>query len=129
MLANSYNPKPPREAKPYRWAPKAKKASLKYTLILNGAVRQYPDGREVCQANAAGKVEYARRLQVMLQRQGWACCLCHDPMNSYNATFEHRCPRGIGAARRDDRIEDANGQPMNGAAHWKCNVEKGSKRI
>ena len=47
---------------------------------------------------------------------------------SYNATFEHRNPRGMAAARRDDRIED-EGIQMNGAAHWKCNVEKGSKRL
>jgi hypothetical protein len=65
----------------------------------------------------------------MLQRQGFKCCLCSDPLNSYNATFEHRCPRGFAGARRDDRIEDENGNPINGAAHWQCNAEKGSRRI
>jgi hypothetical protein len=34
----------------------------------------------------------------------------------------------MGGSTRDDRIEK-DGQPYNGAAHWKCNNEKGSKRI
>lgn len=129
-MSRAYTPKPPKEnLRAYRWKPKAKKESLKYELILDGAVRKYPDGREVCQANYDGRQEYNSRLNIMLRRQNYRCCLCGDPMNTYNATFEHRCPRGHGGSRRDDRIVDDNGQDMNGAAHWKCNVEKGSKRI
>ena len=98
--------------------------SLRYTVILDGAVRVYPDGREVCQENAAGHREYARRVQVMVQRQNFRCCLCKRRLSISNATFEHQRRRGMHAAFRDDRIEK-DGQPYNGAAHWVCNSEKG----
>jgi len=35
--------------------------SLRYELILDGAVRRYHDGREVCQDSKAGWLEYKRR--------------------------------------------------------------------
>lgn len=98
--------------------------SLRYETILNGAVRVYPDGREVCQDNAAGWREYTRRVQVMVQRQHFRCCLCKRHLSANNATFEHRRRRGMGAAFRDDRIEK-DGQEWNRAAHWVCNSEKG----
>lgn len=98
--------------------------SLRYSTILDGAVRVYPDGREVCQDNAAGWREYRRRVKVMWLRQGGRCCDCGKPLSLGNATFEHQRRRGMGAAWRDDRIEK-DGQPWNGAAHWVCNVEKG----
>lgn len=126
-MNSSYNPKPPRER--YQWKPKAKPESLKFELIMGGAVRVYPDGREVCQASLSGRGEYNRRLRILITRQHGLCCLCNRPMGFYNATFEHRCPRGMAGARRDDRIEDSEGKEMNGAAHWQCNGEKGSKRI
>jgi len=128
MNFRAYQPKPPKERKPYQWRRKPKKESLRYDLILNGAVRVYPDGREVCQDNAAGRDEYKRRLHLLLQRQGFKCCLCGESLNTYNSTFEHRCPRGLAGATRDDRIEDVQGNPMNGAAHWSCNSEAGSSR-
>lgn len=128
-LRGAYIPRQPKERKPYQWQRKAKKVSMRFELILGGAVRKYPDGREVCQDSAGGREEYLRRLNVMIRRQNHICCLCPDSMNSYNATFEHRCPRGMAGSRRDDRIEDENGNPMNGAAHWVCNSDKGSKRI
>ena len=98
--------------------------SLRYRPILDGAVRVYPDGREVCQDSKAGWLEYNRRVKVMLQRQEGRCCLCHRPLALLNATFEHQRRRGIGAAWRDDRITK-DGQDWNGAAHWTCNGEKG----
>lgn len=128
-LNSAYIPRRPSQSRPYHWKPKAKKKSLKFDLILDGAVIKYPDGREVCQANAAGRNEYNRRLNVMLAAQNFICCLCGDSLSTYNATFEHRCPRGMAGSRRDDRIEDEKGNPKNGAAHWNCNSEKGSKRI
>ena len=128
-MSGAYIPKPPKEKRPYFWKPKAKKQSLRFELICNGGVRRYPDGREVCQANYEGRQEYARRLHIMIRRQNYKCCLCGSEINTYNATFEHRCPRGLAGSRRDDRIEDDQGNAMNGAAHWTCNVEKGSKRI
>ena len=99
--------------------------SQHYELILDGAVRRYSDGREVCCDNASGWREYKRRVQVMVQRQGYRCCLCPDRIAVSRATFEHQRRRGMAAAFRDDRIEDAKGNPINGAAHWICNREKG----
>lgn len=98
--------------------------SLRYDSILDGAVRVYPDGREVCQDSKAGWVEYNRRVKVMWERQDRRCCLCGKPLALRNATFEHQRRRGMGAAWRDDRIE-RDGEPWNGAAHWVCNSEKG----
>jgi hypothetical protein len=45
----------------YRWFAAAKGPSLRYELICNGAVRKYPDGREVCEDSLAGRREYLRR--------------------------------------------------------------------
>lgn len=98
--------------------------SQHYELILDGAVRRYHDGREVCQDSSAGWREYKRRVEVMVQRQGHRCCLCKRRLSVAAATFEHQRRRGIGAAFRDDRIEK-DGQEWNGAAHWICNGEKG----
>lgn len=110
----------------YRWLPRPKPANvLRYELILNGAVRVYPDGREVCQDNPAGRREYARRVQVMLQRQNYRCSLCNGRLSVARATFEHERRRGMGAAFRDDRIEDEQGNWLNTAAHWRCNSKRG----
>ena len=98
--------------------------SQHYELILDGAVRLYRDGREVCVNSPAGWREYKRRVSVMLQRQGRRCCLCNRPLALANATFEHQRRRGMGAAWRDDRIS-RDGQDWNGAAHWVCNGERG----
>src|SRR5205807_1099061 len=78
---------------PYHWLPRAKpEKSLRYTTILNGAVRVYKNGnsiREVCQDNPAGRREYARRLQVMVQRQNFRCALCRGRLTQATATFHH----------------------------------------
>jgi hypothetical protein len=94
--------------------------SQHYELILGGAVRRYHDGREVCMDSPAGWREYSRRIDFMLQRQNWRCCLCGNRIRYRNdATFEHSRRKGMGSAFRDDRVD------RNGAAHWVCNVEKG----
>ena len=98
--------------------------SLRYEVILGGAVRRFPDGREVCQDNAAGWRLYASRVREMVERQGKRCCLCNRRLAPSQATFEHQRRRGMGAAFRDDRIEK-DGLPWNGAAHWVCNGLKG----
>jgi len=114
----------PRSA--YSWQPEPKGPSLRYELILNGAVRKYPDGREVCQDSPLGWREYKRRLDIMLSRQGRICCPCDKRIRSMeDATFEHQRRRGMGAAFRDDRIYNSRGEQMNGAAHWVCNSGKG----
>ena len=99
-------------------------SSLRYELILNGAVRRYPDGREVCTETSAGYREYQRRLEKMLARQNHKCCLCGKRLSRHDATFEHQRRRGIGGGFRDDRIEK-DGLSWNGAAHWICNRERG----
>lgn len=124
------NPKPRRSDYRYK-GPKVKGTSMRYELILDGAVMKYPDGREVCQPNLKGMREYRRRIQTMCERQDDTCCICKDTkkrMKPWDATFEHVGLRGLGAAFRDDRIEDEAGKEMNGAAHFDCNGEKGSKR-
>jgi hypothetical protein len=72
-----------------------------------------------------GWAEYKRRVQVMVQRQNYRCCLCKKRISVADATFEHQRRRGMGGAWRDDRSEDADGKVLNGAAHWICNSEKG----
>lgn len=108
----------------YSWTPKPKPESLRYEIILDGAAVRYPDGREVCQPNAAGDRLYTKRVREMVQRQQYRCCLCGGRLNAADATFEHQRRRGMGAAFRDDRIVK-DGREWNGAAHWVCNVEKG----
>jgi hypothetical protein len=93
--------------------------SQHYEMLLNGAVRRYRDGREVCVDSAAGWREYKRRVRLMWERQEGRCCLCGKRVALGNATFEHQRRRGMGAAWRDDRPE------INGAAHWVCNGLKG----
>lgn len=52
---------------------------------------------------------------------------------AFSATFEHTNGgkgggKGMGGSRTDDRIEDENGNWLNGASHWICNSNMGSKR-
>ena len=98
--------------------------SLRYETIMGGAVRIYPDEREVCVNSKDGWLEYKRRVKVMWERQGRRCCDCGRPMALLNATFEHQRRRGMGAAWRDDRIFK-DGIDYNGAAHWVCNGQRG----
>lgn len=91
------------------------------------AVWTYPDLRQVCQKSASGRRVYQYRIREMWLRQRGLCCICHVPMGLAAATFEHQDGRGMGAGHRDDRIEK-DGKPYNGAAHWRCNAAKASKR-
>jgi hypothetical protein len=100
--------------------------SLRYDLILDGAVRRYHDGREVCCDTAKGEIEYKRRLSIMILRQHNVCA--YAPHLLKDATFDHADGRGMGAAHRDDRIVDEEGDPMNSAVCWACNMRKGSVR-
>jgi hypothetical protein len=98
--------------------------SQHYETLLHGALRRYRDGREVCTETPAGWRLYKSRVEIMVRRQNFRCCLCHRKISLSQATFEHQRRRGMGAAWRDDRIEK-DGQEYNGAAHWVCNGEKG----
>ena len=88
-------------------------------------IHTFPDGREVCAATPVGRREYRRRTSAMRERQGNLCCLCGLYLSEEEATFEHQ--NGRGGGKRDDRIE-VDGKWINGAAHFWCNNEKGSKR-
>jgi len=88
----------------------------------------YPSVRQVCPKTPAGRREYQRRIEAMWKRQRGLCCLCGRPILLAESVFEHQDGRGHGGGNRDDRIE-IDGKWINGAACWKCNSEKGSKRI
>lgn len=87
-----------------------------------------PGGREVCTRGAAGRREYKNRIELMWERQLGLCCLCGMPLRLSESTFEHQRPKGMGGGFTDDRIE-VDGIPINGAAHWICNGNKGSRRV
>jgi hypothetical protein len=99
------------------------------------AVRTLKDGKEQCNLLCKeGRDEYERRKRVMWERQERVCCLavflayCPGKLNWADASFEHEVPRGMGGGSRDDRTE-IDGKWHNGVSHWKCNSEKGSRRI
>lgn len=99
-------------------------------------VRIYSDGRELCRrTTVGGETEYQKRKWLMYARQKGICCLfghiegCIGVMQyAADVTFEHEDGRGMGGAKRDDRIEK-DGRPYNGAAHQQCNHAKGSRFI
>jgi hypothetical protein len=61
----------------------------------------------------------------MAERQGWLCGLCGLLMSKETVTFDHEFGRGMGGARREDRIE-IDGRRINAAVHFLCNGLKGS---
>jgi hypothetical protein len=93
------------------------------------AFKVYDDGREVCLPTPSGRREYQSRIEQMWYRDHGICCICNQPVPLAEATFEHKKGRGMGGGHRDDRIADADGNPMNGIAHISCNGEKGSRRL
>lgn len=103
------------------------KRSLRWTLICDGAVREYPDGRQVCCDTAKGRIEYRRRIAVMAMRQHGICGLGAHLLR--DETFEHSAGRGFDSSHRDDRISDEDGNKINCAACLDCNLRKGSVRI
>jgi hypothetical protein len=103
------------------------KPSLRYELICDGAVRKYPNGREMCCDSPKGNREYKRRIEEMRLRQHNVCSLGNHLI--VNPTFGHSEPRGMGGAWRDDRIVDKDGKPMNSCQCLTCNVNLGSRRM
>lgn len=102
-----------------------RKPIKKYKVDKNTeAVKVFRDGREVCRNNEAGRAEYWHRKVAMWDRDRHLCCICNRIIVDVDeATFEHKDGRGMGGARRDDRIE------KNGVAHLACNSQKGSRRM
>ncbi len=106
---------------------KLNKPSLRFDIV-NGAFRKYPDGREVCLDNKAGRDEYVSRTKAMHERQGGICS--RGTHRIVIPTFDHSDEgRGMGGSHQDDRIYDANGNPMNSCSCMLCNGQAGSKRI
>lgn len=99
---------------------------------MKDPVKIMPDGREICQQNRAGRIEYRNRTEKMARRQKMICGICEDPANpmslalgfDFSATFEHEDGRGMGGAKRNDAIWK-DGKPYNRAAHYICNMRKG----
>lgn len=81
-------------------------------------------GREICSETEEGQAEYRARVLRMLTRQGSLCCICGLFCSEEEATFEHGDLRGMGGGRRND----SEFAPGNGAAHGRCNTQKGSVR-
>lgn len=99
---------------------KIKRVPSKYAV--DNGIMKLPDGREVCLDTAAGKREYSHRITVAWVAQNQMCALCGKWLDIMDATADHKEPRGMGGARRDDRQENIQ------AAHLDCNSEKGSQR-
>lgn len=99
----------------------------KYFIAEPEAVTVFPDGRERCNKNAAGKREYLARTIEMWERQHSNCAICGHSMELRFAQFDHQAGRGHGGGCRDDRTI-VNGQWNNAAVHGICNARKGSKR-
>jgi hypothetical protein len=64
-------------------------------------------------------------LHQKIAEQDRKCAICHEPFDDYSQIVaEHREPKGMGSARRDDHPDNIQ------AAHgFPCNVAKGSRRI
>lgn len=100
-------------------------------------VRIYRDGREVCQNNKAGRIEYALRVDTMLRNQGGKCGLqitleckaIKGRLSRSYAQFGHPRSRGFGGGKRDDRLT-IDGKPSGAKAlcSW-CNIKQSSRPI
>lgn len=55
--------------------------------------------------------------------QDLKCAICHHEFDEYSDVVpDHRQPKGMGGARRDDHPDNIQ------AVHWWCNSDKGSIR-
>ena len=58
-----------------------------------------------------------------VREQNGLCSICDQPLTHMNDVVpDHREPRGMNGCWRDDRAENI------GAAHSRCNLDKGSRR-
>ena len=56
--------------------------------------------------------------------QAGKCAICHHEFaDCSDIVPDHRHPKGMGGARRDDHPENIQ------AVHWWCNSKKGSSRL
>ena len=83
----------------------------------------------ICADTESGKALYRLIVQFMWIRDGGKCCICGEPVELDEATFQHSDLRSGG--RRNDMPEywKITGEFVkNGAAHGRCNGELGSVR-
>jgi len=105
-----------------RLARKSKKWRTRPTIIRRG-------DREICNTSTVeGLALYRGRVEEMLTRQGFICCVGMEPLALADATFEHEQGRGMGGGHRDDRTHDSDGNPINGASCLFHNSQRGSRR-
>lgn len=96
--------------------------------VIGETHRRYKDGREVCLDNKAGQEEYRQRTMAMVIRQNYICS--RGDHRIVVPTFDHSTSgRGMGSARRDDRITDAFGNWINSASCYSCNGAAGSRGL
>ena len=80
----------------------------------------HPDGYRY----RLSKAEMEKVLLRKVQEQNELCSICGLALTDMNDVVpDHKSPRGMNGARRDDRAENI------GAAHGLCNLDKGSKRL
>ncbi len=68
--------------------------------------------------------EMRKLLNRKVVEQEGKCAVCHKEfVDCSDIVPDHRHPKGMGGARRDDHPENIQ------ATHWWCNSEKGSSRL
>jgi len=68
--------------------------------------------------------EMRKLLNRKIVEQAGKCAFCHHEFADYTDIVpDHKLPKGMGGARRDDHKENIQ------AVHWWCNSEKGSSRL
>lgn len=73
-----------------------------------------------------GRKELDRRRQSLIDRPGIKrCYVCHGELRFADGspTLEHILPKGAGGSTHDDHMDNL------ALSHWRCNTEKGSRRI
>lgn len=102
-----------------------KKLGSKWETVRPGVRRirdehaRHPDGYRYRLSDA----EMGKVLVKKVSQQNGYCSICKEPLTDMNDVVpDHIEPRGMGGAWRDDREENI------GAAHSKCNFDKGSQR-
>lgn len=107
------------------FSPLVPKSKSKWETVRPGVRRikdehaDHPDGYRY-------KLSPAEMKKVLNQKiiaQNGMCSICEEELTDYNDVVpDHEKPKGLGGSRRDDRGENI------GAAHSRCNIQKGSKR-
>jgi len=102
--------------------------SKRYFVPEPESIHTYPDGRQVCQDNAAGKREYKARTTEMWLRQDGICPITGKWVDQNRAQFDHEAGRGSNGGHRDDRTRNDKGEWQNAAVSHEGNTIKGSQR-